>query len=56
MDFDFELFSMPHKKMTEMLKSGAPVYVLVNPVEYHGPHLSLYTDEALSIGTFSKTS
>jgi creatinine amidohydrolase len=54
MDFDFELFSMPHKKMTEILRTGAPVYVLVNPVEYHGPHLSLYTDEALSIGLSRK--
>lgn len=54
MDFDFELFSMPHKKMTETLGTGAPVYVLVNPVEYHGPHLSLYTDEALSISLSRK--
>lgn len=54
MDFDFELFSMPHKKMMETLKTGAPVYVLVNPVEYHGPHLSLYTDEALSISLSRK--
>ncbi|MCO4793201.1 MAG: creatininase family protein [Bacteriovoracaceae bacterium] len=49
MDLSFELFGMPHKKMTETLKTGAPVFVLVNPVEYHGPHLSLYTDEVLSM-------
>ncbi|TNF27511.1 MAG: hypothetical protein EP319_11330 [Deltaproteobacteria bacterium] len=54
MDLKFELFSMPHKKMLETLETGTPVYVLVNPVEYHGPHLSLYTDEALSISLSRK--
>lgn len=54
MDLEFELFGMPHKKMMETLKKGGPVYVLVNPVEYHGPHLSLYTDEVLSMNLSKK--
>ncbi|MGZ3697162.1 MAG: creatininase family protein [Bdellovibrionota bacterium] len=33
-----------------LVASGAPVYVLVNPVEYHGPHLPLSCDAILSEG------
>lgn len=33
-----------------MAGSGAPVYLTVNPVEYHGPHLSLHNDRLISLG------
>lgn len=29
---------------------GSPVYLLVNPIEYHGPHLSLRNDHLVSAG------
>ena len=30
--------------------TGAPVYLFVNPVEYHGPHLSLHNDQLIAQG------
>ena len=44
------LFDVPHQDARRLVKSGAPVYVSVNPVEYHGPHLSLHNDRLISIG------
>lgn len=44
------LLDLPHRRATGLLASGAPVYLLVNPVEYHGPHLSLHNDGLLSQG------
>ena len=32
------------------LATGAPVYLSINPVEYHGPHLSLHNDGLISAG------
>ena len=43
-----DLLDQPHRRATTLLSSGAPVYLLVNPVEYHGPHLSLHNDGLLS--------
>ena len=34
----------------DAVKSGAPVFVPVNPIEYHGPHLSLLNDHLVSVG------
>jgi creatinine amidohydrolase len=34
----------------DALARGAPVYLPVNPIEYHGPHLSLRNDHLVSIG------
>lgn len=34
----------------ELLATGAPVFLPVNPVEYHGPHLSLHNDGLISAG------
>ena len=45
-----ELLDLPHRRATTLLSSGAPVYLLVNPVEYHGPHLSLHNDRLVSMG------
>jgi creatinine amidohydrolase len=41
---------MPHREARALLAQGTPVYLPVNPVEYHGPHLSLHTDRLISIG------
>jgi creatinine amidohydrolase len=32
------------------MSRGAPVYLPINPIEYHGPHLSLRNDHEVSIG------
>lgn len=32
------------------LQRGTPVYLPVNPIEYHGPHLSLLNDHLISVG------
>jgi len=42
------LFDMPHKRARALLASGPPVFVTVDPVEYHGPHLSLHNDHIMS--------
>ena len=44
------LLDQPHHKARALLSSGAPVYLPVNPVEFHGPHLSLHNDALLSMG------
>ena len=36
--------------MSGLLATGAPVFLCVNPVEYHGPHLSLHNDRLISEG------
>jgi hypothetical protein len=43
------LFDVPHHDARRLARSGAPVYLTINPVEYHGPHLSLHNDR-LSLG------
>lgn len=32
------------------LRAGAPVFLPINPIEYHGPHLSLRNDHLVSVG------
>ena len=44
------LFALPHAEVRMLLRSGAPVYLPVNPVEYHGPHLPLLTDGLICEG------
>ncbi len=46
----YDLGTLARKDALELIKTGAPVYVLVNPVENHGPHLPLQTDYLLSLG------
>src|SRR5260370_37827125 len=41
---------MPHAQARALLAAGAPVFLPVNPVEYHGPHLSLHNDGLVSRG------
>src|SRR5690242_6933886 len=44
------LFDVPHQEARRLVSSGAPVYLTINPVEYHGPHLSLHNDRLISFG------
>ena len=44
------LADLPHREAQRLLESGAPAWVFVNPVEYHGPHLSLHNDRLVSEG------
>lgn len=44
------LFDLPHDTAKALLSSGVPVYLPVNPVEYHGSHLPLHTDHLISVG------
>lgn len=44
------LLDLPHDRARSALASGAPVYLPINPVEYHGPHLPLHTDALISNG------
>jgi len=44
------LFDLPHPEVRRLLARGVPVYLPVNPVEYHGPHLSLHNDHLVSLG------
>lgn len=41
------LFDLPHAEARRLCASGAPVYLCINPVEYHGPHLSLHNDRLI---------
>jgi creatinine amidohydrolase len=45
-----QLFDLPHAEATRLVATGAPVYLTINPVEYHGPHLSLHNDRLVSLG------
>jgi creatinine amidohydrolase len=44
------LLDLPHDEASALLATGAPVYLTVNPVEYHGPHLPLHNDFLVSRG------
>jgi creatinine amidohydrolase len=44
------LFDLPHAEAKALVERGEPVYLPVNPVEYHGPHLSLLNDHFVSMG------
>ncbi len=40
----------PTAELRRLLRAGAPLYVLVDPVEYHGPHLTLLNDHHVAMG------
>ena len=44
------VFDVSHLRARALLASGAPVFLPINPVEYHGPHLSLHNDALVSQG------
>lgn len=48
------IFDLPHRRARTLLQTGAPVYLSVNPVEYHGPHLSLHNDRLVSEGMIAE--
>lgn len=45
-----QVFEIAHRRAKLACSVGAPAFVLVNPVEYHGPHLSLHNDHVISRG------
>ena len=47
---EIRLFEQRPKRIRELLGTGAPAWILVNPIEYHGPHLSLHNDRLVSRG------
>lgn len=49
-EVEISLFEQPHVEARRLIATGAPIYVTVNPVEYHGPHLSLHNDRLVSRG------
>jgi len=44
------LLDLPNHQARARLATGAPVFLPVNPVEFHGPHLSLHNDAIISLG------
>ena len=44
------LLDQSHARARELLATGAPVFLPVNPIEFHGPHLSLHNDGLISAG------
>jgi creatinine amidohydrolase len=45
------VLELPHHEMVEVIRStDAPVFLAVNPVEFHGPHLSLHNDKLITEG------
>jgi creatinine amidohydrolase len=44
------ILEQPHDEARRLIAGGAPVWITVNPVEYHGPHLSLHNDRLVSLG------
>lgn len=45
-----DVLELPHHEARALLATGAPVFVLVNPPEFHGPHLSLRNDLLVATG------
>src|SRR5262249_14242084 len=50
MAYAIALLELPHVDARRLLATGAPVWMHVNPVEFHGPHLSLRNDRLISHG------
>ena len=50
MTLSANLSEMSHGEARALLARGAPVFLAINPVEYHGPHLSLHNDALISAG------
>jgi creatinine amidohydrolase len=44
------LHALPNTEARARLATGAPAWLFINPVEYHGPHLSLDNDSLISRG------
>ena len=48
------ILDLPHREARRLL-AGGPVFLGVNPVEFHGPHLSLHNDAWISWGLAKET-
>ncbi len=44
------LLDLPERRARALLATGVPVFFPVDPVEYHGPHLSLHNDHLIASG------
>jgi len=45
------VLDLPHREARALLAStDAPVFLAMNPVEFHGPHLSLHNDRLITAG------
>lgn len=44
------IFDLPYEETRRLLAGGAPVFLSINPVEYHGPHLPMRNDALVSAG------
>ncbi len=44
------LFDLHHAEARDLLARGVPVWLSFNPIEYHGPHLSLHNDALVDAG------
>jgi creatinine amidohydrolase len=44
------LFEQSHSEARRLVGAGATVFLTVNPVEFHGPHLPLHNDRLISLG------
>lgn len=44
------LFDRPHADARALVATGAPVHLLIDPIEYHGPHLPLHNDRIIATG------
>lgn len=44
------VLEVAHQDARALLETGAPVFLLVNPPEFHGPHLPLRNDRLISEG------
>ena len=49
-DDTISLFDLPHREARRLVATGVPVFLPIDPVEYHGPHLSLHNDHLVSTG------
>jgi creatinine amidohydrolase len=45
-----DLLDLSHREARDLCSRGVPIYLPVNPVEYHGPHLSLRNDHLCGMG------
>ena len=41
---EIRLLELPPGEARDLLATGVPAWLPVNPVEYHGPHLTLWND------------
>lgn len=51
MSSPINVLDLPHHEARELLRATrAPVFLAMNPVEFHGPHLSLHNDRWITAG------